>query len=161
MVWKRYCLLGKWEWPRRVCFEWSWSHMAGICFFKWTLQLEFWSIRGRNFGCNTSCAKNGRKIADTTWFEQIKRSGLAWSYIIRYVATIRDPRNARASCCGLGFVGSGTVRSEILKSHESWHHRTRTAKISWHHPTRTNGRNLAPTRPERCVVPWLRLVTFD
>lgn len=115
MVWKRYCLLGKRRWPRRVCFEWSWSDMAGICVKKWPLQLEFRSIRGRNFGCNTSCAKNGRKIADTTWFEQTKRSSLAWSYIIRYVATIRDPHTARVAADLFSLV---LVRSEILKSHD-------------------------------------------
>ena len=68
--------------------------MEGICVFKWTLQLEFWSIRGRNFRCNTSCVKNGRKITDTTWFEQIERSSMAWSHSIRYDITIGDQGSA-------------------------------------------------------------------
>ena len=84
MVRKWHSLLGKWKWPWRICFERSWSDMERIQVFQYTMQLEFWPIRGGNFRCNTSCAQNGCKIANATWSEQIERPGLAWSHSVRY-----------------------------------------------------------------------------
>ena len=133
MVWKWYSLLGKRRCTRWIRFEWSWSNMERICVIQWTLQLELWSIRRRNFRCNTSRAQNGCSSSDTPWSKQIKGSGLAWPHIIRYRFFLKNLCSKKffkrwpihqmrvEYCPGLG-MANGKTMMEILLMDALDHH---------------------------------------